>query len=170
MPSSPCPVSKLQNPVAQARSGVFLYPGQIFVSDQAEFVSTILGSCVSVCLWDRMRRVGGINHFLLPYEKGERPGTERMGDVAMNQLLARMGALGCRDEDLTAKVFGGANVLKGANRASGHSFHVGEENVEVAMAFLSRASISVVAEDVLGPHGRKVIYNTGDGSVWVRQL
>ncbi len=170
MTSSPCPISTPQDPVAQARSAVFLYPGQIFVSAEAEYVSTILGSCVSVCLWDRKRRVGGINHFLLPHERGGRPGTERMGDVAMDRLFAKMSALGCRNEDLRAKVFGGANVLKGANRASGHTFHVGKKNVEVAMAFLSQAQIPVVAEDVLGAHGRKVIYNTDDGSVWLRRL
>ncbi len=170
MTSSPCPTSTPRGHGAQTRGAVFLYPGQIFVSTEAEAVSTILGSCVSVCLWDRKLRAGGINHFLLPHQRDGRPGTDRIGDLATDRLIVKMHALGCHSEDLTAKVFGGANVLHGGNRATGRAFHVGERNVEVAMALLERAHIPVIAEDVLGGHGRKVVFHTGDGSVWVRRL
>lgn len=170
MASSPCPTAAPQDFVAQARNGFFLYPGQIFVSSAGEYVSTILGSCVSVCLWDGRLRVGGINHFLVPHESAGHPGTERAGNVAMEQLFARMSALGCRNGDLTAKVFGGANVLKNGGRAPGHTFHVGTNNVQVAMECLSRARVPVVGQDVLGACGRKVIYNTRDGRVWVKRL
>jgi chemotaxis protein CheD len=129
-----------------------------------------LGSCVSVCLWDSTLRAGGINHFLLPHQRDGRSGTGRIGDIATDRLIAQMRALGSRSENLTAKVFGGANVLRGNNQATGRAFHVGERNVEVAMAILERAHIPVIAEDVLGAHGRKVFFHTGEGSVWVRRL
>jgi chemotaxis protein CheD len=146
---------------------LYLHPGQMIVSSSPCSISTILGSCVAVCLYDEERGVGGMNHFLLPHFAGRGPVSARFGNVATEDLVNRLLSAGARREALRAKVFGGANVLeslRGAAASLGHS------NVEVARRVLREQDIAVVAEDVVGNRGRKLIFRTDDGSALVRFL
>lgn len=143
---------------------VFLSPGGIHVSAEPTAISTVLGSCVAVCLWDGRLAVGGMNHFLLPRSDGAP--SPRFGDVAITQLLHRMTALGCRAEDLSAKVFGGAAVLPFSPQAT----TVGEQNVAVALTELGRRHIQVVAGRTGGVRGLVVRFYTGTGRAMVREL
>ncbi|PYQ18463.1 MAG: hypothetical protein DMF79_14935 [Acidobacteria bacterium] len=104
---------------------VYLAPGRLYASAEAVQVTTILGSCVSVCLWDAQQRVGGINHFLLP--EGVPP-SPRFGASATSLLIEEVLALGARRSRLRAKVFGGACVLEAFRK----SHPLGMRNVEVA--------------------------------------
>ena len=85
----------------------FLQPGHLIVSADPTDVTTILGSCVAVCLWDEQRRIGGINHFMLPLS-GYNAATPRFGDVAMNRLIDDLRAIGGSLPFLQARVFGGS--------------------------------------------------------------
>jgi chemotaxis protein CheD len=143
---------------------VYLAPGRLFVSGTPAQVSTILGSCVSVCLWDPEARAGGINHFLLP--EGV-PASPRFGQSAVPLLIQGVLDLGARRARLRAKVFGGACVLE-AFRAGSH--HLGSRNVEVAREALRAAEIPVFVEDVGGDHGRKLVFDVQTGSAWVRAI
>src|SRR5579863_8531703 len=73
----------------------FLYPGQVFVTREPITISTILGSCAAVCLWDRHRKAGGMNHYLLPEGPNEGSNRLRYGNIANPELLQRVLALGC---------------------------------------------------------------------------
>ena len=85
----------------------FLFPGTIF-ADPGEFqISTVLGSCVALCLWDSVAKIGGMNHYMLPFWNGEGLATPKYGNIAIEKLLSRMLRLGCRKENLVAKIFGG---------------------------------------------------------------
>lgn len=150
-----------------AMRSIYLHPGQILASSQPCSVTTILGSCVAVCLWDGEMQVGGINHFLLPHRAGGGSASPRFGNVAMEQLFRGLLAEGARREGLRAKVFGGACVLE-ALRGLGRS--LGPKNVEVARRFLNEQGIPVVAEDTEGDRGRKLTFRTNDGSATVRML
>jgi chemotaxis protein CheD len=140
----------------------YLQPGQITVGEGFH-VLTILGSCVAVCLVDRVRGVGGINHYLLP--RGPR-GSEspRFGDVALPQLLQQMLVRGARRESLEAKLFGGARVLA----ATSASRDLGAENVAAALEFLKKEDLPIVARNTGGDRGRKLVFQTSDGVVWVK--
>lgn len=146
---------------------MYLYPGRLFVSREPCAVTTILGSCVAVCLWDPVLRAGGVNHFVLPYRAGPRQSSTRLGNVAMEKLIAEMLALGSRRRDLQAKMFGGARILDLPDRGGKH---LGERNVDLARELLEREGIPVVAQDVGGEGGRKLIFHTGDGRVWVENF
>ena len=74
----------------------YLYPGELFVHREPHVVSTVLGSCISVCLWDPERRLGGINHFLLPLWNGEGLPTPKYGNIAISRLIEKMEALGAQ--------------------------------------------------------------------------
>lgn len=147
--------------------GHYLYPGELFASAEPTSVTTILGTCVAVCLWDPEREVGGMNHYLLPYVVGAGHSSPRFGSVAIGQLIDRVVALGARRAELRAKVFGGMTSRMNARR---DGTDLGTGNVLLARRLLGEAGISIVAEDVGGEKGRKLVFRVRDGTAWVRQL
>jgi chemotaxis protein CheD len=148
--------------VPDAPRTTYLQPGQVAVGSGGHIL-TILGSCVSVCLLDSRRRVGGMNHFLLP--RGPSGSTAmRFGDVALPGLLRAVVAAGARREALEAKVFGGARILVPGSGG----FDLGGENVAAAVGSLEAEGIPVVAQDTGGTRSRKLILQTSDGAVWLQ--
>jgi chemotaxis protein CheD len=148
---------------------VYLLPGEVVAvgGESPRTLTTILGSCVSVCLWDRRGRGGGMNHFLLPRRAADVPRSGRYGDSAVPLLVSRLLAHGAMRSDLRAKVFGGAHVLAGGP-VGGRT--LGGDNVEVALAALREEGVQVVSEDVGGTRGRKLAFNTVDGTALVWRL
>ena len=140
---------------------IYLYPSSLVVHNQARKVHTILGSCVAVCLFDKMKGVGGINHYMLPYWNGNGLATPKYGNIAIEKLVAGMMAAGCKKECLVAKIFGGATMLE----VNSHTFNIGEKNIMAAMDILGNISIPIVAQSVGGKQGRKIIFNTKTGEV-----
>ena len=143
----------------------FLYPGQLYVSREPAIITTILGSCAALCLWDRHRKIGGMNHYLLPEGADSGPNRLRYGSVANPALLKELLALGCRVEDLHAKLFGGSSAFSANPEQS-----VGTRNSQLAEEFLRGAGIRLVAKDVMGTHGRKLIFHTEDGITLIRDF
>jgi chemotaxis protein CheD len=150
------------SPIEPARR-VYLAPGQLFAARDRVQVTTILGSCVAVCLFDNEAEVGGVNHFLLPYGL---PPSPRFAEHAVPQLLSRVLGLGAARERLRAKLFGGACVLEALRSSSA----LGARNVEVARERLAAEGIPVVAEDTGGDLGRKLIFEIQTGSAWIRAI
>jgi chemotaxis protein CheD len=146
----------------EAPASVYLHPGQIFTASHAVLVSTVLGSCVAVCLWDPVAQVGGMNHFLLPSGKGA-----RYGNAAMEQLLDDMTRRGAFVARVVAKVFGGACVIE---RSPGAPMTIGARNVEVARQRLAASFIPIRAEQTGGRRGRKVLFHTGSGLAYVKEI
>ncbi len=144
---------------------IFLPPGAICCPAEPAVVTTILGSCVAVCLWDKRQRIGGMNHFLLP-RCGSSPPTPRYGDVAFVRLLAAMERLGCEPVNLRAKVFGGAAVLPFGSQAD----TVGAQNVSVALEVLRLHGIPLLARRTGGQRGMFLRFHTALGRVMVRPL
>lgn len=152
-------------PDTGARAQVYLHAGQLVVGSEPTAITTVLGSCVAVCLFDPVSRLGGMNHFLLPHHV-ERERSPRFGNVAVPQLVEALVSAGASRTALVAKVFGGASVLgsiQGGRR-------LGEENAALAVHLLSDAHIPVLDRDVGGSRGRKVVFVTDEGAAWVRLL
>jgi chemotaxis protein CheD len=143
---------------------VSLMQGDIEYSAEPKVLVTVLGSCVAVCLWDKARGVGGMNHFVLPIDRtGER--STRYGDVAIDDLIAGLLRLGCQIGDLQAKVFGGAAVLP-----FGGGQTVGSNNVQLALDRLRRDRIRITAQRTGGTAGQQVRFHTRTGEAFVRYL
>jgi chemotaxis protein CheD len=143
---------------------IYLHPGGLWAEPAAAVITTVLGSCVSVCLWDPQTTHGGINHFILPHGGATR--SARYGNHALAMLLERMLEAGARRETLLACVFGGASVMPG--NAAGPT--LGSRNVAEAFDFLSRNEIAVLRHDVEGRQGRKLTFRTADGTTVIRKL
>ena len=154
-------------PACRARPRVYLHVGQLFSAAQPHAVTTILGSCVSVCLWDPRRGVGGLNHFLLPHQPEADAASTRFGRVAIERLIEQLIALGSGPGNLQAKLFGGACSLEPVTEGREP---LGAQNVRLARHVLRASGIPVVATDVGGTQGRRLIFQTDDGSAWVRRL
>lgn len=154
----------LEAPPGGEPERVFLMAGSIHVASRPTVISTILGSCIAVCLWDSRRKVGGMNHFLLP--RGHGGGGGRYGDVAIERLVHALGGLGCRPADLEAKLFGGAAVLRPADAAA----TVGEANLKMALDCLRGKGIRVVARRTGGERGLLVRFDTATGEALVRPI
>ncbi len=128
-------------------------------------VNTILGSCVSVCLWDMHLRIGGMNHYLLP-RRLEDHRSPRFGDAAIDRLLDGMKRLGCRIESLRARIFGGAEVLPFG--AGGDT--IGEQNVRIALERMRHHGIPILSRRTGGHVGILIRLYTDTGDVQVRRL
>lgn len=149
------------NQVGIENNLVYLYPSSLVVKDTPTRIHTILGSCVAVCLFDKTRQIGGINHYMLPYWNGCGLETPKYGNIAIEKLIGGMLALGSKKEHLIAKVFGGAAVLE----VSFSSFNIGDKNIGVAMDILKKNNIPILAQSTGGTRGRKIIFNTQTGEV-----
>jgi chemotaxis protein CheD len=150
-----------------ALQDVYLHPGQMYVSQGPAQISMILGSCAGVCVYDRVRSIGGATHYILPKWDGSGQRSPRYGDVAIEILLEQMRALGSASGHLEAKVFGGACMFQAFRGPGGTEDHIGSRNVEVAIKAFARLQIAVVARDIGGENGRKLKMRSHTGEVTV---
>ncbi|MEI7596471.1 MAG: chemotaxis protein CheD [Bacteroidota bacterium] len=139
----------------------YLYPGALFASTIPHNVTTVLGSCVSVCLHDPFLKIGGINHIMLPLWNGKGLASPKYGNIAMEKLLEKMLSLGSAKNRIQAKVFGGGEVIGNDDSL----FRIGERNIEIAFELLEQYKIQVVGKSVGGKFGRKIIFNTQTSAV-----
>lgn len=144
----------------------FLYPAALFASQKPYQINTILGSCVAVCFWDPILRVGGMCHYMLPYWNGNGLASPKYGNIAVEKLLEKMISFGSKKSNLVAKVFGGGEVIE----TKSQQFHIGERNIQFAWEQLKELNIQVVSSSVGGKNGRKIIFNTETGEVKQRYV
>jgi chemotaxis protein CheD len=154
------------------RWNVKILPGEYYVTRSDEAISTVLGSCVSVCVRDPVRNVGGMNHFMLPQDASTGPNNwldpaiglaTRYGSHAMESLINDLLKLGATRERLEIKVFGGGRVLSGMT-------DVGARNIAFIHSFIELEGYTIAAQDVGGTQPRKVVYFPSSGRVKMRRL
>jgi chemotaxis protein CheD len=143
---------------------VQVLPGDLYVTRVDEVISTVLGSCVSACVRDVARGVGGINHFMLPDAPVRDGGSSaRYGVYALACLIDGVLRAGGTRGQLEVKVFGGGRVLATAS-------DIGLANIELVHRFFAGEGLRIVAEDVGGPVARRLRYWPISGRVQVQQM
>lgn len=142
----------------------YLYPSALFANNEPYVVDTILGSCVAVCFYDESKRIGGINHFMLPFWNGSGLASPKYGNIAIDKLLEKMYEMGSNKPDIVAKVFGGGEVV----HTDSNHFRIGERNIEMAEKMLKEKNIKVSGRSVGGKLGRKIRFNTETGVVLMK--
>src|SRR5262244_4197476 len=147
-------------------------PGEYYVSRAEEAISTVLGSCISACVRDPIRNVGGMNHFMLPEDASSGPNNwldpaiglaTRYGTYAMESLINDLLKLGATRERLEIKVFGGGHILS-------CQADVGARNIRFIRDFLQVENLRAVAEDLGDSFPRKVAYFPQSGVARVKRL
>lgn len=154
---------------------VTLEPGEYYASGEPVTISTLLGSCVSACLYDPASNIIGMNHFLLSHERYSRTlpclasEAGRYGIQAMDLLIEEMVRLGARRTRLMAKVFGGATILRQEGNV-GNFLCVGEVNCRFIEEYLAKERITIIARELGGNKGRVIHFSNGDFTVYVRKV
>ena len=138
-----------------------LEPGYIYLATKPAIISGVLGSCVSVCIYDRKRKIGGMNHFQLPFVREKHMATAIYGNAATVMLVRMMLSEGSKIRHLEAQILGGAHHPEICPK------NIGRENIMVARRVLARKRISVISEDVDGERGRKIVFNSENNEVAV---
>jgi chemotaxis protein CheD len=148
-----------------------ILPGEFYVTRHDELLVTVLGSCVSACIRDRETGIGGMNHFMLPVDRGGSGSWDGCGlDVsthygshAMESLITNIIKHGGSRENLEVKIFGGGRIL-------GHMTDIGKKNIEFVRSYIRFEGLRLVAEDVGGVYPRKVYYLPATGKAFVKKL
>jgi chemotaxis protein CheD len=155
---------------------VVLNPGEHFVSAETDVVvSTLLGSCISACLYEPVRRIVGMNHFLLASHRYSRQmpvclsEAGRYGIHSMELIINGMMKMGASRQRIRAKVFGGSSMLPASN-TTGNFACVGEVNCRFILEFLRNDGIPLISSDLGGSRGRIILFDSTDYSVYVRKM
>jgi chemotaxis protein CheD len=140
--------------------------GTTYVTDNPEAVlTTVLGSCVACCLFDPIKRIGGMNHFLLP-EPGvgmacDSAEAERYGLLAMELLINGMLKQGAMRGDMRAHLYGGANMHSGMQA-------IGSNNAAFARKFLKDDGIALSHAHLGGTSARRIDFRAALGQARCR--
>ena len=143
-------------------------PGAWAVETQQP-LSTLLGSCVAVCLFDPLLKIGGINHFMLPDMGRSKHGdvdSLLSGNFAMEALLNALLNKGAKKVRLQAKAFGGGTIID----TDGGSLSIGMRNANFAKEWLQREGLPLLSSDFLGPWSRKIIFLPSNGEVFCKRM
>jgi len=149
-----------------------LLPGEYYVTVADEIIVTVLGSCVSACIRDPLRGIGGMNHFMLPtsqrddgdrWQHGCMDAAARYGNYAMELLINTILKHGGHRAHLEVKIVGGGRILT-------HMTDIGQRNITFVREYLRTEGLQVIAEDVGDIHPRKVYYLPSLGKVRMQKL
>ncbi len=161
---------KINNPF-DPTTKLEIQPGEFYIAETPMLLTTILGSCVALCIFDRVKRIGGMNHFLLPtpqteIDKNDNP--NKYASHCIPALLKAFKAAGSHPRDLDIKILGGSNIFDGS--ATSFSSAVGRENIAAARHILQKYGLTISGENVGGERGRRIELNTHTGEIRFQKL
>lgn len=149
-----------------------ILPGEYYVTSNNEAIVTVLGSCVSACVRDKVFGIGGMNHFMLPLNKSTNisdnsamSNAGRYGNFAMEKMINDILKHGGSRENLEIKIFGGGRVLQNMQ-----SLDIGNGNINFVREYIATEHLQLVGEDVGDVFARKVIYYPLTGKAKVKKL
>jgi len=142
----------------------FINVGEIFVATKPTEIVTVLGSCVAVCLYDRVEQIGAMNHYLVPLWNNNGLQSPKYGNVSIPKLIETVQHIGCNLANIEAKVFGGANI----NVTNLEHMMIGKKNILIAKEILKEYNIRITAEDTGGNAGRRIMMRSDTGKVMMK--
>lgn len=151
---------------------ITIYPGEFWSTNGPEMISTVLGSCVSIALYDPIAGVGGMNHFMLAKDTSIPNDNSnqlmgRFGEYAMKLLIEDMEKKGAQFSRCTAKVFGGGNIF---NSPLNGVANVGDANIKFAFEFLKKHNITIKSSDTGGNLPRKIYFDPVTSKVYLKHI
>lgn len=148
-----------------------LRPGELIITDQPTIVTTLLGSCISICLYHPLKKIGGMCHCLLPAKLG--PQSNKLPYSFVNDTISHMFEVIEQDyhiprREIKVKLFGGADVLEPKQPFGNSGKSIGLQNIEAARAVIERYGLEITSQKVGGDNGYKLFFNTRTGEVFLR--
>ena len=146
----------------------FLLPGEYFVTRKPMNLVTVLGSCVSVCLYNKHSNLAAMNHFVFPEGQDDSTNSKgRYGNSAMDIIARSLFAVDAEKSHYTAKLFGGASPLK---TDIGNATNIGNRNIEAAEKYLQAQGIPVVEKITGSKKGYRIYFDTSTGDVKTEEI
>lgn len=148
---------------------LFIHPGEYEFADENFCIRTTLGSCVSIVLWHRARRLGGMCHYMLPRRKRQAGQvlSGKYANEALELMLREARKLNTRPEQYDVKLFGGGDMFPSyVSREQS----VAGRNVEAGHSLIAACGLRITAESLGGIGYRNVIFEVASGDVWVRHV
>lgn len=136
------------------------------VAKTPDILRTILGSCVGICLYDRINHIGGLAHIMLPSAEGRDENPAKYADTAVPALIKKMLDKGADRENFTAKLIGGATMFNISKDSM--IGNIGRNNIIKVREILSGYNIHVISEEIGGDSGRTIDFFTENGSVKIK--
>lgn len=140
--------------------------GDVVVCKEPTVLETVLGSCVSACLYDESLKIGGMNHFLVPCIMSGLKNPAYSGQESIKRLIEDLIRTGANPSYIKAKLFGGGKVIKGI----GEDLDIGAENIKTAKEMLKKYGIPIVNELACLKFAIKIVFYTATGRVFVKKL
>jgi len=150
---------------------VYLKPGELYIGEEPTKVITVLGSCVSVTMFSKRLRIGAMCHGVMPQCRKQRGCNKvceeafKFVDCSIHYMLGKMRGRGCADSEIEVKLFGGADTLSSKKENT-----IGSMNVKMALEIIREEHLRVIAADVGDSFGRKIIFLTHTGDVYLKRL
>lgn len=142
---------------------VYIKPGELYVGSEPVIIKTVLGSCISVCLHDKIKCLGGANHYLLPYSKDDANNPLNYGETSIVELIDLVLREGGEKRNLVAQLVGGCAMQPDP------VIDVGQANIILARKVLQEHSIPIIFEDVGGNSGRVICFNPRTNELQIRK-
>ncbi len=146
---------------------VYLKPGELVITEEPTMVTTVLGSCVSVTMFNARRGVAAICHGMLPH--GGKSENFKYVDTAVRYMIGYFNKLEIDRKEIEVKFFGGADMFNTVE-SSTRNLTVGWQNISAATRCLKEYGMTPTTSDVGGKKGRKLIFTTDTGIVYLKRL
>jgi chemotaxis protein CheD len=155
---------------------IYLKPCELYISKHPALVRTVLGSCISVAMFWRKAKIGGMSHAMLPYSvkistDEEADKKYKFVDSSIYFMHKQFKAWGAELYDIDVKVFGGSEMFSSGVMSNGLKREsVGSKNIETAFSVLKNLGYKITAQDVGGTCGRKMYFDTYTGKVYIKNI
>jgi chemotaxis protein CheD len=152
----------------------YLHPGEVFFSKKPFLVSTVLGSCLSITMFDYNTKLGAISHCQLPICSGANHRCVNCFEpykfvkCTVKQMIKKFEENRVRRSDLEVKIFGGADVLSIESVSYNNS--IGQQNIVAAQMAILDNELNLVAVDVGGCEGRQINFTTNNGEIFLHRI
>ena len=134
--------------------------------NQGTLITYALGSCIGICLWDPLLKIGALVHIMLPINiKKNRTSPFKYADTGIRLTLTKMEQMGAKRTRIVAKIAGGAKMFNVPG--NGSLGNIGQRNIESVHQVLRLEGIRLLKEDVGGSAARTLFFDvaTGEGTV-----
>lgn len=158
---------------------IFLQPGDFYWGDSATRIRTILGSCISICLWHPILKEGGMCHYMMPSRGVNNvppPGRidGRYADEAWELFMIELKKNKTKPSDYVVKIFGGSSMFLERDdlylRETTAKYNIGMRNIEKARDIIHKNNLNVVSENLGGTKSRRIHFEVWTGNVWLKRM
>jgi chemotaxis protein CheD len=152
---------------------IFLMPGDFYWGDSSTRIRTILGSCISICLWHPVKKEGGMCHYMLPtrnvnFSSGKHQLNGKYGDEAWELFLREISKSNTKPSEYLVKLFGGSNMFTAVERKIS-DIGMGDKNIDFARKIINEYKLNLVSENLGGGKPRRIHFDIWSGNVWLRR-